>query len=183
MTTRGNSQRPTGLITISSSYDSCTQTFSTACPPTWKTFTGSAKSTGAARMTSVSTTEEWEWRTPSSSSLNSSRRARTSIASTKRASAFVPLTLSLFPTGGRSWWEQDWTRARRFMPRPLSSATDSLRRDPDGGGYDFWLAQVNKFPLRDVSIQQAMACSFITSAEYQTRFSPIVTHTNRECPQ
>jgi hypothetical protein len=58
-----------------------------------------------------------------------------------------------------------------------------LRRDPDQGGYDFWLAQVNKFPLRDVGIQQAMACSFITSAEYQTRFSPIVTHTNRECPQ
>jgi hypothetical protein len=58
-----------------------------------------------------------------------------------------------------------------------------LRRDPDQGGYDFWLGQVNKFPLRNVSIQHAMACSFITSAEYQTRFSPIVTHTNRECPQ
>jgi photosystem II stability/assembly factor-like uncharacterized protein len=58
-----------------------------------------------------------------------------------------------------------------------------LRRDPDPGGYDFWLAQVNKFPLRDVGIQHAMACSFITSAEYQTRFSPVVTHTNRECPQ
>jgi parallel beta-helix repeat protein len=58
-----------------------------------------------------------------------------------------------------------------------------LRRDPDQGGYDFWLAQVNKFPLRNVEIQHAMACSFITSAEYQTRFSPVVTHTNRECPQ
>jgi hypothetical protein len=58
-----------------------------------------------------------------------------------------------------------------------------LRRDPDRGGFDFWLAQVNKFPLRNVSIQHAMACSFITSAEYQTRFSSVVTHTNRECPQ
>jgi subtilisin family serine protease len=58
-----------------------------------------------------------------------------------------------------------------------------LRRDPDQGGYDFWLSQVNKFPLRNVSIQHAMACSFITSAEYQTRFSSVVTHTNRECPQ
>jgi hypothetical protein len=58
-----------------------------------------------------------------------------------------------------------------------------LRREPDQGGYDFWLAQVNKFPLRNVDIQHAMACSFITSAEYQTRFSPVVTHTNRECPQ
>jgi hypothetical protein len=74
-------------------------------------------------------------------------------------------------------------QSKTFLPSPLFGATASLRRDPDGGGYDFWLAQVNKFPLRDVSIQQAMACSFITSAEYQTRFSPIVTHTNRECPQ
>jgi hypothetical protein len=58
-----------------------------------------------------------------------------------------------------------------------------LRRNPDQGGFDFWLSQVNKFPLRDVSIQHAMACSFITSAEYQTRFSSVVAHTNRECPQ
>jgi hypothetical protein len=58
-----------------------------------------------------------------------------------------------------------------------------LRRDPDAGGYAFWLSQVNQFPLRDVGIQHAMACSFVTSAEYQTRFSPVVTHTNRECPQ
>jgi hypothetical protein len=58
-----------------------------------------------------------------------------------------------------------------------------LRRNPDQGGYDFWLGQVNKFPVRNVSIQHAMACSFITSEEYQTRFSSVVTHTNRECPQ
>jgi hypothetical protein len=58
-----------------------------------------------------------------------------------------------------------------------------LRRDPDQQGFDFWLSQVNKFPLRNVGIQHAMACSFITSAEYQTRFSSIISHTNRECPQ
>jgi uncharacterized repeat protein (TIGR01451 family) len=58
-----------------------------------------------------------------------------------------------------------------------------LRRDPDQGGYDFWLGQVNKFALRNVGIQHAMACSFITSAEYQLRFGSNVTHTNRECPQ
>jgi hypothetical protein len=58
-----------------------------------------------------------------------------------------------------------------------------LRRDPDQGGYDFWLGQVNKFALRNVGIQHAMACSFITSAEYQLRFNSVVTHTNRECPQ
>jgi hypothetical protein len=58
-----------------------------------------------------------------------------------------------------------------------------LRRDPDEGGYGFWLGQVNKYPLRNVGIQHAMACSFITSAEYQLRFGSQVTHTNRECPQ
>jgi hypothetical protein len=57
-----------------------------------------------------------------------------------------------------------------------------LRRDPDGGGFNFWLGQVNKFPLRDVGIQHAMACSFITSAEYQTRFSTIQTSNNTMCP-
>jgi hypothetical protein len=47
----------------------------------------------------------------------------------------------------------------------------------------FWLDQVNRFPLRDVTSQHAMVCSFITSIEYQQRFSSIVTHTNQECPQ
>jgi hypothetical protein len=58
-----------------------------------------------------------------------------------------------------------------------------LRRDPDTEGFNFWLGQVNRFPLRDVGIQHAMACSFITSREYQERFSLVVTHTNAECPQ
>lgn len=58
-----------------------------------------------------------------------------------------------------------------------------LRRDPEPGGFEFWLSKVNSFPLRNVGIQQAMACSFITSAEYQLRFGSAVTHTNSECPQ
>ncbi len=56
-----------------------------------------------------------------------------------------------------------------------------LRRDPDIGGFLFWLGQVNSAPLRDVPKQHAMVCSFITSAEYQQRFSSLVTHTNVEC--
>jgi uncharacterized repeat protein (TIGR01451 family) len=56
-----------------------------------------------------------------------------------------------------------------------------LRRDPDMGGYLFWLGQLNSAPLRDVPKQHAMVCSFFTSAEYQQRFSPVVTHTNSEC--
>ena len=58
-----------------------------------------------------------------------------------------------------------------------------LRRDADMGGLLFWLGQVNRFPLRSTDIQNAMVCSFITSAEYQQRFSAAVTHTNQECPQ
>jgi hypothetical protein len=57
-----------------------------------------------------------------------------------------------------------------------------LRRDAEIGGFLFWLGQVSSAPLRDVPKQHAMVCSFITSAEYQQRFSPIFTHTNAECP-
>jgi Tol biopolymer transport system component len=57
-----------------------------------------------------------------------------------------------------------------------------LRRDPDMAGFLFWLGQVSSAPLRDVPKQHAMVCSFITSAEYQQRFSSVVTHNNAECP-
>ncbi len=56
-----------------------------------------------------------------------------------------------------------------------------LRRNPDIGGFIFWLGQVNSAALRDVAKQHAMVCSFITSTEYQQRFSSVVTHSNAEC--
>jgi hypothetical protein len=56
-----------------------------------------------------------------------------------------------------------------------------LRRDADIGGFLFWLGQVNSGPLRDTTKQHAMVCSFITSVEYQQRFSSVVTHANSEC--
>jgi len=56
-----------------------------------------------------------------------------------------------------------------------------LRRDSDIGGFLFWLGQVNSAPLRSVSKQHAMVCSFITSAEYQDRFGSLHQHTNAEC--
>src|SRR2546425_5890103 len=58
-----------------------------------------------------------------------------------------------------------------------------LRRDADTFGLNFWWGQVNRFPLRDINIQHAMVCSFITSIEYQKRFGETVTHSNQECPQ
>lgn len=65
----------------------------------------------------------------------------------------------------------------------LTSYFGYLRRDPDQGGYDFWLGQVNRFPIRDAGAEHAMVCSFITANEYQQRFSSLLTHSNAECPQ
>lgn len=56
-----------------------------------------------------------------------------------------------------------------------------LRRNSDIGGFLFWLGQVNGGPLRDLTKQRAMVCSFITSSEYQLRFGSSVTHSNAEC--
>jgi hypothetical protein len=53
-----------------------------------------------------------------------------------------------------------------------------LGRNPDGPGYDFWLHVLND---GDRNNYRGMVCSFITSAEYQQRFSPIVTRGNVEC--
>jgi hypothetical protein len=58
-----------------------------------------------------------------------------------------------------------------------------LRRDPDIGGFLFWLNQVSRGPLRNGDTQHAMVCSFITSTEYQQRFSSVVTHSNADCLQ
>lgn len=53
-----------------------------------------------------------------------------------------------------------------------------LKRDPDQAGYDFWLDVLNnKVPGNF----RSMVCAFITSAEYQQRFSPIVTRSDSEC--
>jgi subtilisin-like proprotein convertase family protein len=53
-----------------------------------------------------------------------------------------------------------------------------LGRNPDGEGYDFWLTVLNS---GDRNNYRGMVCSFITSAEYQRRFSSVVTRSNAEC--
>jgi hypothetical protein len=53
-----------------------------------------------------------------------------------------------------------------------------LKRDPEQAGFDFWLNVLNN---KEPGNYRGMVCSFITSAEYQQRFSPAVTHSNREC--
>lgn len=53
-----------------------------------------------------------------------------------------------------------------------------LRRDPDDSGFQFWLDVLsNRLPNNF----RAMVCAFITSAEYQDRFSSVRTHSNGEC--
>ena len=59
-----------------------------------------------------------------------------------------------------------------------------LRRNPDRGGYDFWLNVLNGLGQSgDPRNYRGMVCSFITSTEYQQRFSPVVSHSNSECAQ
>ena len=52
-----------------------------------------------------------------------------------------------------------------------------LKRDPDQAGYDFWLGTINGQPQNI----RGMVCAFVTSAEYQLRFSAVVTRTNTDC--
>jgi hypothetical protein len=53
-----------------------------------------------------------------------------------------------------------------------------LRRNPDQQGFDFWLDVLNN---RQPNNYRSMICAFVTSREYQERFSPIVTRTNQSC--
>ena len=53
-----------------------------------------------------------------------------------------------------------------------------LRRDPDEQGYSFWL---NVLSAHDRENYKGMVCSFITSAEYQKRFSLIPSRSNHDC--
>lgn len=57
-----------------------------------------------------------------------------------------------------------------------------LRRDPDICGVNFWFDIINRFPPRSAASQVAMVCAFITSGEYQTRFSPLTPRNDQECP-
>jgi hypothetical protein len=53
-----------------------------------------------------------------------------------------------------------------------------LQRDAENGGYTFWVGVLNSG-----SNYRGMVCSFITSTEYQNRFSQIVSRSNSDCGQ
>lgn len=55
-----------------------------------------------------------------------------------------------------------------------------LRRDADAAGYQFWLDVLNnKVPGN----YRSMVCAFITSKEYQDRFSALTTRDDKVCAQ
>jgi hypothetical protein len=59
-----------------------------------------------------------------------------------------------------------------------------LRRGAEEGGYNFWLNVLNDSGSNGNSANyRGMVCSFVTSAEYQRRFSSVVSHSNSECGQ
>ncbi|MCU1265634.1 MAG: alkaline phosphatase [Acidobacteria bacterium] len=69
-------------------------------------------------------------------------------------------------------------KAREYNPSfVLMQYFGYLKRDPEQSGYNFWLNVLNNQPNN----YRGMVCSFITSAEYQLRFSSVVTHGNAEC--
>ncbi|MCU1264959.1 MAG: hypothetical protein JWM21_1277 [Acidobacteria bacterium] len=80
------------------------------------------------------------------------------------------------PINNRAFIDAEYNRAFVF-----GEYSGYLRRNSDIPGFMFWLGQVNAGPLRDIGKQHAMVCSFITSSEYQQRFSALVTHNNTEC--
>lgn len=55
-----------------------------------------------------------------------------------------------------------------------------LRRDPEEGGYNFWLDVLNN---KVANNYRGMVCAFITSAEYQDRFSSVRTRNDSICGQ
>jgi glucose/arabinose dehydrogenase len=55
-----------------------------------------------------------------------------------------------------------------------------LRRNPEEGGYQFWLDVLNN---RVPNNYRSMVCAFITSGEYQQRFSSVITRSNQDCAQ
>jgi serine protease AprX len=91
--------------------------------------------------------------------------------------------LSDYDTGGRPLVVRHAAEASAFVAAEYNKAYvlmqyyGYLRRDIDPGGYAFWLNILN-----GGASGRGMVCSFITSTEYQHRFSQIVTHSNAECP-
>ena len=93
--------------------------------------------------------------------------------------------LSDYDTGGRALVVRRAAEASDFVSAEYNKAFvlmeyfGYLRRPEDAGGYAFWLDVLN----RNSGNYRGMVCSFLTSIEYQNRFSTAVPHSNAECGQ
>jgi len=74
----------------------------------------------------------------------------------------------------------EYTKAEYNPAFVLAEYFGYLRRDPDAGGYQFWLDVLNN---RVPNNYRSMVCAFINSAEYQNRFSSVRTHNDSVCGQ
>jgi hypothetical protein len=92
--------------------------------------------------------------------------------------------LTAYDTGGRAAAVRAGISANAFTQPEYNKAFvlmeyfGYLRRTEDQGGFDFWLNVLN---TSDAGNYRGMVCSFVTSLEYQRRFSPVVTRNNTEC--
>jgi Lamin Tail Domain/Domain of unknown function (DUF4214) len=90
--------------------------------------------------------------------------------------------LSDYDTGGRALVARHASEASAFINAEYKKAFvlmeyfGYLRRDIDQSGYDFWLYVLNRG-----ADSRGMVCAFLTSTEYQRRFSTVVTRSNAEC--
>jgi Domain of unknown function (DUF4214) len=94
--------------------------------------------------------------------------------------------LSDYDTGGRALVVRQASEASSFVAAEYNKAFvlmeyfGYLQREIDQGGYDFWLDVLNNGTPGNY---HGMVCSFLTSMEYQHRFSNVITHSNAECSQ
>jgi hypothetical protein len=96
-----------------------------------------------------------------------SERASAIQALTNRAKTRAQVLLDLIETPA--------FKSREYNPAfVLMQYFGYLKRDPDQGGYDFWLGKVT-------NNYREMVCAFITSREYQLRFGTVVTRNDSIC--
>lgn len=92
--------------------------------------------------------------------------------------------LSDYDSGGRSLVVRHAAEAGMFVSAEYNKAFvlmeyfGYLQRGEDQSGYNFWLNALNQ---GGASNYQGMVCSFLTSAEYQNRFSSVIARNNSEC--
>jgi hypothetical protein len=92
--------------------------------------------------------------------------------------------LSDYDVGGRALVARHASEASSFVAPEYNKAFvlmeyfGYLRREIDQGGYDYWLDVLNNGAAGNY---RGMVRAFLTSTEYQLRFSTVVTRSNAEC--